>query len=156
MQALTTNNHSTGKNSHIRNKTIPWIRNTFKRQLVNMLQQNKHGNLYMNKRNEMDGNIVFFPHISQIVPKSLRDMNIWSQQCGNYQLLHWSCAKSNWAHSRSHTQNLTHSSRILGFFVADQRHLLEFWGLELPLGGCSACENTQWGHCTLGRSRLPC
>lgn len=27
-----------------------------------------------------------------------------------------------------HTYIHKHSSRILGFFVADQRHLLEFWG----------------------------
>lgn len=74
----------------------------------------------------------FCPYFSKCAQIPEGHEQIWSQQCGNYQLLHWSCAKSNCAHSRSHTQNLTHShtrsSRILGFFVADQRHLLEFWG----------------------------
>ncbi len=77
-----------------------------------MLQQNKHGNLYMNKRNEMDGKIrAFFPpYFSNCAKIPEGHEQIWSQQCGNYQLLHWSGAKSNWAHSRSHTQNLTHTA----------------------------------------------
>lgn len=72
-----------------------------------------------------------FPKHAKLLSKSLRDMNRYDQR--NYQRLHWSCAKWNCAYTQNLSHTHTHSSRILGFFVADQRHLLELWG------GWSSC-----------------